>query len=61
VELPQDRPAETGGVVGAATLLIVGALGVTDPDTIIALGVIVGFVPAAVTWVVVMVRKARTP
>jgi hypothetical protein len=44
-------------VVGAATLLIVGALGVTDPDTIIALGVIVGFVPAAITWVVVNLRR----
>jgi hypothetical protein len=48
-------------VVGAATLLIVRALGVTDPDVIVALGVIVGFVPAAVTWVVVAVRKSREP
>jgi hypothetical protein len=48
-------------VVGAATLLLAYALGVTDPTTYMALGVIVGFVPAAVTWIVVMVRKARTP
>jgi hypothetical protein len=48
-------------VVGAATLLIGRALGVDDPDVLLAMGVIVGFVPAAVTWIVVKRRKARTP
>jgi type II secretory pathway component PulF len=48
-------------VAGAATLLIAYALGVTDPAVFMALGVIVGFVPAAITWAVVNLRKARTP
>jgi thiol:disulfide interchange protein len=48
-------------VVGSATILLAYALGVTDPLVIVALGVIVGFVPAAITWVVVNVRKSRKP
>lgn len=44
--------------MGAATLLIVRALGVSDPDVIVALGVIVGFVPAAITWAVVNLRRS---
>lgn len=54
--LPERRPAETGGVAGAATLLLVRAFGVTDPDVIVALGVLVGVVPAGITWLVVTVR-----
>lgn len=44
-------------MVGAATLLLVRLLGVTDVEVIVALGVLVGFVPAAITWLVVKVRK----
>lgn len=57
--LPERRPAETGGVAGAATLLLVRAFGVTDPDVIVALGVVVALVPAAITWIVNLIRKPR--
>jgi hypothetical protein len=39
-------------VAAAATLLLVRLLGVDDPDTVVALAVVVGFVPAAITWLV---------
>jgi hypothetical protein len=54
--LPKKRPAETGGVVGALVFVIAGLFGVTDQDTLVAFGVIVGFVPAAITWTVATVR-----
>lgn len=53
-----ERPAETGGVVGAVTLLVGKALGIDDPTTLVAIGVVVGFVPAAITWIVVKVKSA---
>lgn len=50
------RPAETGGVAGALALLICRLLGVDDADTIVALGIVLGFVPAAITWAVELRR-----
>ena len=52
-----NRPAETGGVAAAAALLIARALGVTDSTTILSLAVVIGFVPAAITFVVELLRK----
>lgn len=46
----QKRPAETAGVASALALLVGRLLGVDDPDTIVALAIVIGFVPAAVTW-----------
>lgn len=53
----QRNPAESAGVAGAMGLLIARGLGVTDADTIVALGVVIGFVPAGVTWLVNLFRK----
>jgi hypothetical protein len=53
---PRRHPAETAGVAGSAALLIAHTLGVTDPTTIVAIGVVIGFVPSAVTWVVELRR-----
>jgi hypothetical protein len=50
------RPAEAGGVAAAVAFLVARLLGVKDAATVTALGTLVGFVPAAVTWVVVQVR-----
>lgn len=50
------RPAESAGLAGAAALLTARLLGVKDPDTIVALGVVFAAAPAAVTWVVSVVR-----
>ncbi len=61
-ETVKQRPAEVSGAAGAVTLLIVRVLGVTDADTIVALGIVVGFVPAAVTWAVALFhRRPPTP
>lgn len=53
------RPAESGGVAGALALLLAHLAGVNDPATIVALGVVIGFVPAAITWAVSL-RALRT-
>lgn len=49
------RPAEVGGVAGAVALLVGKAAGIDDPDTLLAMGVVVGFIPAAITWAVSLV------
>ncbi len=51
------RPAEISGLAGAVTLLVVHLAGVTDPEVIVALGVVVGALPAVVTWIVGLVRR----
>lgn len=53
---PTKRPAETGGIAAAIGLLVAYALGLNDPTVVVALGVVIGFVPAAITWIVVTVR-----
>lgn len=54
----QQRPAETGGVAAAAVLLIGKLLGVDDPTTLTALGIVVGFIPASITFIVAKVKEA---
>lgn len=53
------RPAESAGIAGAAGLLLARVLGVSDPDTIVAIGAVIGFVPAAVTWLVTTIRSVK--
>ena len=57
-QVVKNRPAETGGVAAAAGLLLGRLLGITDPDTLVAIGVVVGFVPAAITWLVTLLRHS---
>jgi hypothetical protein len=52
-----NRPAETGGVTAAVAVLIAYLAGLREPSVIIALTVVIGFVPAAITWVVVTLRS----
>lgn len=56
MNLPARRPAETGGVAGSVALLLAWALGVDDPAVIAAIGVLVGFLPAGITWLVEVMR-----
>jgi hypothetical protein len=58
--LVTTRPAETGAVAGAAALLVGRLAGVDDADTITAIAVLLGFLPAAITWLVNLVRGRRT-
>lgn len=53
-----ERPAETGGVAAATALLIGKLLGIDDPNTLVALGIVVGFIPAGITYVVEKVKEA---
>lgn len=53
------RPSEIGGIAGSIGLLISRASGIDDVDTILAIGVVVGFIPAAITWLVEVIRTAR--
>jgi hypothetical protein len=59
VQRVSDHPAETTGLAGALALLIARALGLDDPDTIVALGVVIASLPAVVTWLVLLVRGRR--
>jgi len=55
--LPTRRPAETTAVAASLALLIANILGVDNPETLTALAVVIGFIPAIVTWIVEMRRK----
>lgn len=52
----QRRPAESSGVASSIALLIGYALGVKDAGVLVAIGVVIGFVPAAITWITNLVR-----
>jgi hypothetical protein len=60
--LPRTRPAETTtGVAAALAVLLCAIFDVDDPTIYGALVIVVGFLPAVVTWVVVMVQSQREP
>ena len=56
---PTARPAETVGLAGALALLITRVAGVTDPDILVAVGVVIAALPAGVTWLVTLFRKPK--
>lgn len=52
-----NHPAETAGPLAtAAALLIAKAFGVSDVDTVAAIAIVLAFVPAVVTWIVLLIR-----
>jgi hypothetical protein len=51
------RPAESLSVAGAVAILAARLLGVDDPDTIVAMAVVVGAMPAGFTWLVELLRR----
>lgn len=51
------RPAETGGLAAAVVAILVYVLGVDDQALVVPLIVVVGSVPAAITWLVELVRR----
>lgn len=54
-----NRPAETGAVAGAIALLIGYFAGIDDAAVLTAMGVVIGFMPAAITWLVTTFRKPK--
>lgn len=53
------RPAESLTGAGALTVLIVYGFGIDDPQVPVALTVVLGLLPAAVTWIVSTARSGR--
>jgi hypothetical protein len=53
----KSRPAETTAVASALALLIARIAGVSDVDTVTAIAIVIGFIPAAVTWIVTLRQK----
>ena len=58
-DLPSQRPAETSAVAAAIVVLIASVAGLDNPATLTALVVVVGFIPTAVTWTVVTLRRPK--
>jgi hypothetical protein len=52
----KQRPAESGGAAGSAALLLCRIFGVKDPDVLVAVGALIGVLPAAITYIVSLVR-----
>jgi hypothetical protein len=58
VEIAKNRPAETAMPIATVlAALIAKLLGVEDTDTILYIALVVSFVPAAVTWMVELLRR----
>jgi hypothetical protein len=57
VNTVRERPTETGaGVAGALALILVYVFDVHDPAVYVALVAVLGALPAAITWLVVLYR-----
>jgi hypothetical protein len=58
VEIAKSRPAETAMPIATVlAALIAKLLGVEDTDTIFYLALVLSFIPAAVTWVVELMKR----
>lgn len=51
------RPAESSALAGAAAVLVARLLGIVDAETVVALAVVIGGIPALVTWAVSLRRQ----
>ena len=58
VDLVKNRPAETAMPIATVfAALIARIVGVEDADTILYIALALSFVPAIVTWLVVLIKK----
>jgi hypothetical protein len=56
----QRHPAETAMPVFTVIAALIGkALGVEDTDTILYIGLALSFLPAAITWLVELIRGKK--
>lgn len=56
-QIAKKRPAETAtGVAGSIAALLVLAFDIDNPAVVAPLVVVIGFVPAAITWLVNTIR-----
>jgi len=62
MKIVKNHPAETAMPIATVlAALIAKLLGVKDTDTILYLALVLSFIPAAITWVVELVRRDREP
>ena len=59
--LPARRPAETGTAIAAAVAGLAGKVWELDGDTMAYLTVLVGCIPAGVSWLVDRIRGRVSP
>jgi hypothetical protein len=58
IDIIKSRPAETAMPIAVVIAGLIGKLaGVEDTDTIFYLALVLSFVPAAVTWIVELVKR----
>lgn len=58
VEVIKDRPAETVTPIATVfAVLIAKIFGIEDADTVVYIALALSFVPAVVTWIVVLARR----
>jgi hypothetical protein len=55
--LIQRRPAETSGGVAMSAAMLIAWLLDAPPEVLVPLAIVLGFVPAAVTWAVTLWRR----
>lgn len=62
MNLVKNHPAETAMPIAVVLAALIGKLaGVEDTDTIFYLGLAISFIPAAITWIVELMRKPTPP
>lgn len=58
LDLAKDRPAETATPIAMVLAVLIAKLfGVEDASTVAYIAIALSFVPAAVTWIVVLLRQ----
>jgi len=58
IDLAKSRPAETAMPIATVLAALIARLvGVEDTDTILYIALAISFVPAAVTWVVELMKR----
>lgn len=58
IEVAKHRPAETAMPIATVIAALVARLvGVEDTDTILYIALVISFVPAAVTWIVELMKR----
>jgi len=61
VDIVKSRPAETAMPIATVISALIAKLaGIEDTDTILYIALVISFVPAAVTWVVELVKKSES-
>ena len=55
------RPAETGGLAVVVAAVIARLAGLDDPEMLTYLTILAGSAPAAITWVVTLIRDRSEP